>query len=373
VIARIYELPGGEGRLPAMEGVRAYAAFLVFLVHFVGIYSLRYRGIDLDRTHFSLSGGVVEALAYFVWRSHYGVDLFFFLSGFLIFRIVTGGRFGYAHFLKRRFLRIYPVFGAAVALYVAHAGFVGAPVRPANVLANLLLLNGVPELHVEPIIGPSWSLFFECAFYIVFPVVLLFRSRRRGVTGWHLLAFAAIVAATVGRQNEQYMRFLMFFGGALLACASSDSIATLTRRIPDRVALVAYLASTTFFVVESSFYLFTWVYLVTCFVFVLKVLYGNGFLNRIFRTRFLRYMGNISYSFFLVHLLVIVLVFDRFPVVWPWLGGMAHLGVVFACSVAAAIALATAFFLVFERPYFSWKSRSRRGEIAGAGAPALRA
>ncbi len=160
--AQLYEIPGRQTRFSAMEGLRAYAAFVVFFVHFTWSFVFETHGIDLDDPE-ARGGSLLLAFYHWLMRSHYGVDLFFVLSGFLIFRLVAKPGFRYPRFLRDRALRIYPVF--LVTTVVIGMAFHG-PDRLAswNFAANLLWLNAIPELGIPAISTPTWSLFFEFAF-----------------------------------------------------------------------------------------------------------------------------------------------------------------------------------------------------------------
>ena len=94
-------------RLAALEGLRGYAAFLVFLVHSCGLVLARVHGVDADRASIGDATPGVAVLLFF-FRSHYGVDLFFVLSGLLMADIAARRWPGTRAFLARRALRIYP-------------------------------------------------------------------------------------------------------------------------------------------------------------------------------------------------------------------------------------------------------------------------
>ena len=161
-----------------MEGLRANAVLLTFSVHFFGSWLLQVRGINpaVFAPH-ELPRNTDVILAW-LQMSLYGVYLFFILSGFLICRLVGNARhFLYLRFLWRRLWRIYPAFVFALALAVLV--FSSHPKGPSfswrDVGANLLLLNGIHQLGVAPILHQTWSLFYEAVFYLVFPVLLLLR------------------------------------------------------------------------------------------------------------------------------------------------------------------------------------------------------
>src|SRR5947209_5151225 len=98
-----------EKRHEALDGVRFFAALLVFIAHFQGLqlyYNLPFHDFDNERV---LKLGAI------------GVTIFFVLSGFLItLSILNGLRSGSAHWIKkfyiRRILRIWPLYLLVVAV-----------------------------------------------------------------------------------------------------------------------------------------------------------------------------------------------------------------------------------------------------------------
>ncbi len=359
-----------------MEGLRAYAAFVVFFVHFTAVFVFETHGFSLD--DMSAEQALNPLFMFYDWlqQSHYGVDLFFILSGYLIFRLVARPGFSYRLFLRDRWLRIYPVF--LVTTCAIGCAFYGvARLTTWNFVANLLWLNGIPELQVEAVSIPTWSLFFEFAFYIVFPAILLFRKgpscgKSRELTAHHVLAFATVVAVGTYFVHPKYVRFLMFFSGALLASVDRSRLVALAARVPDLAVVMLYVGSTAFFATRPDVRVFTLIFLFTGTALVLNVLFGAGPLHRFFEKRFLRYMGNISYSFYLAHPFAVGVVFHFAR---PWLepGGTSEflgLASTFVASVLLSAALATGLFLAFERPYFAWKHGVHSDRVTTPGGTA---
>ncbi|WP_153067260.1 acyltransferase family protein, partial [Steroidobacter cummioxidans] len=92
-----------------MEGLRGLAVLLVFLVHYE---SLLEPWIAADA-----SLGVVAGALRIIGNS--GVDLFFVLSGYLIYGSLLTRQQSFLHFFTRRLQRIYPAF-TAVFLSLIH-------------------------------------------------------------------------------------------------------------------------------------------------------------------------------------------------------------------------------------------------------------
>jgi len=127
-----------------------------------------------------------------VFRVGYlGVDLFFALSGYVIasayleaFR--RPSRSAYAHFMIRRFARIWPLHVATLLL------FVGEPAcrRPGDLAGNLLMVQAWGFINHVTCNEPSWSISCEWFAYLAFPCLawVLLRSERR----WAALGMAAL-------------------------------------------------------------------------------------------------------------------------------------------------------------------------------------
>ena len=110
-----------------------------------------------------------------------GVDLFFVISGFVMV-LTTRGKHGaprnVAKFLWNRFFRIYPTYWAyslalLPVLFLAPAFINSSQGGEVNVLASFLLL----PTEILPLLLVAWTLTLEVWFYIVFAVVLFLPER----------------------------------------------------------------------------------------------------------------------------------------------------------------------------------------------------
>jgi peptidoglycan/LPS O-acetylase OafA/YrhL len=156
-----------------LDGLRAIAILMVFSAH-ANFLSL---AVPLDKVAYNalLAG----------WS---GVDLFFVLSGYLITGILFEAKASpryYRSFYARRFLRIFPLYYAFLALYfglLAAAGFHAAvAAAPEQLwywtyLSNLRVALAGQDL--PPHVGVFWSLAVEEHFYLLWPVLVRALSRR---------------------------------------------------------------------------------------------------------------------------------------------------------------------------------------------------
>ncbi|WP_426700968.1 acyltransferase family protein [Rhodanobacter sp. Col0626] len=152
-------------RLPGLDLLRAIAIVWVMLFH-----SYIVGGLGPD----------------FAWLSRYGwagVDIFFVLSGFLIGGQVLrplqrGERLAFGEFYTRRAWRIVPAFAVVLAAYVWFPACREAPgMQPwwqfATFSMNLLIDYGSNQAFSH-----AWSLCVEEHFYLVFPLLAWWLTRR---------------------------------------------------------------------------------------------------------------------------------------------------------------------------------------------------
>jgi len=161
-------------RFPALDGLRLIAMLEVVLYH------AGYRGF-LD-----------------------GVQCFFVLSGFLFAVLLQRefdrtGTISLTDFYRRRFLRIFPAFLAAVVATIAFKSLIGAPVDYRHAFASVTCWgNYYNVLNDHPPTGFSsfWTLGVEQQFYVVFPIVLLICFKTGGQrSAMTLLAVATVASA----------------------------------------------------------------------------------------------------------------------------------------------------------------------------------
>lgn len=94
-----------------------------------------------------------------------GVNLFFIISGFVIFMTLNATRRP-TDFVVGRFSRLFPTYWAAIAVTFAVTAALGLPgrtVTPLEALANTVMLHGLAGVrHVD---GVYWTLEVELLFY----------------------------------------------------------------------------------------------------------------------------------------------------------------------------------------------------------------
>ncbi len=163
--------------VPALTGVRAMAAYLVFISHYCYIFDDKFPHI----------------VQRFFGEFHIGVSIFFVLSGFLItfryYNKFTGlTKDWFLQYLKNRVARIYPMYAlltiAAFVYYfitkdpVIIGGAKNTGVNPVVLLIlNITFIRGFFYQFWDTGIAQGWSLTVEECFYFSAPIIFLIAKR----------------------------------------------------------------------------------------------------------------------------------------------------------------------------------------------------
>jgi exopolysaccharide production protein ExoZ len=191
--------------LRSIQYLRAFAALSVVLFH-----SLQWARIDFD----------IGAA---------GVDVFFVISGYVMWRSTEGQSLTPLEFMRRRVIRVVPLYWTAtLALAVSAAAwparFPEIDPQPGHVLQSLAFLqHRNPQGLPFPVLAPGWTLNYEAAFYCLFAASLLLPHSQR-LTG---LSFGLLAVGLYGFFHPPAYEMLAnplmleFLAGVLLGRAAS--------------------------------------------------------------------------------------------------------------------------------------------------------
>lgn len=174
---------GEKGRIQSLDGLRAIAVVLVFNTHFFGYF--------YNRAYFDETSPILASFVRFLRNGDIGVDLFFVISGYLMFVILSRGKEDSAvYFFSRRALRLLPAQWVILTFLA-----VGAPFFPLNFVANALFVSPIfpGAENMNPV---TWSLTSELIFYVI--IFFVFRmARLAGLSEHRLLIVIATAAALI--------------------------------------------------------------------------------------------------------------------------------------------------------------------------------
>ncbi|TDS87840.1 peptidoglycan/LPS O-acetylase OafA/YrhL [Rahnella sp. BIGb0236] len=344
-----------NNKITSIHYLRGVAALLVVFFHFRFYLNDAYSQKDLGSILFG--GGA------------FGVDLFFMISGFII-SLSTERNTSTFVFITRRFFRIYPAF---LVTFSIGALFV------FNSYSNEQLLRAMFFLHKDytlespsfgyNILGPAWTLTYEIYFYLTFVIAMLTSHKYRVILSSGMILVPIIIIQ------------LYYTGGLTISGNGSPKIPFETEhyeliRFISSPIMIEFIIGMLFFeaykrvnlgclktyskhIISLCFGLFLFLYfspsrygfgLQGFGIWALILISGSLIYeknNKINYSATLSFLGDISYSLYMSHYLVInSLDFYRFSF-WTNSTGISKF------FLATTICISIAFFMYYwvEKPF----------------------
>ena len=170
----------------ALDHVRALAAFLVFVWHF--LHARPSVPVPFAYTPSIFPFALLD-------EGHTGVALFMTLSGYLFARLLDGKEIFYGAFLWNRALRLLPLLAIALTIRIIVQLIQGQSlISLFCLLAKGLVLPALPN--------GGWSLTVEFHFYLILPLLLWLLRQPRGLILWVVVAAIAVRACYFGMTGE---------------------------------------------------------------------------------------------------------------------------------------------------------------------------
>ncbi|MEA2274115.1 MAG: hypothetical protein QOI98_2823 [Solirubrobacteraceae bacterium] len=370
--------PPGNPHFPLADGARAIAMLSVVVFHA------------------ALRTGAVQGTGWHKWPAYltFGIEMFFILSGFLLYRPFVAARVGaaprpsFAGYARNRALRILPAYWFFLTAFAIYPGL------PGDVFGHAAIYYTQTHIYFsDTVVGGlnvSWSLCVELTFYLALPLAVMafdalcrrMHPRRARTTELALLAACVPVswayitavrghgpvsAGTFGWSIALPAQAGFFATGMLFARLSvplSDE-----RSLRDRItswplasgasfglALALYVAhmSTDMSVATSAI---TNGAIAACLVApAVFAATGDRGLERVLGWRVMKWLGLVSYGTYLAHYPILHELHDH-GVGDPSFGGFLALLVVGGGISVAAGALS---YYLLEQPLLRWKAGRRR-------------
>lgn len=346
-----------------LTSIRAFAAVYVVMFHV-----------------FNYLPAIRDLPTHFFRKGYLGVDLFFILSGFILSHAYAGATaakaFSYREFMVARLARVYPLHLAVLIIFVAIYGaaellmpqreFSGADW--AALPYHILLLQGFGFTSSHSWNFPSWSISAEFFAYLFFPafIWLTYRTGRWALPG-AITIF--VVAFAIGEQNNVRLTALMYNGGIvriafefLIGCSLYSAFRSMEARrwhrwlalgVTTSLLMALHLGTSDILIVP----LLALLLLAVAFCSVLEQ-------SNVLRTKALIYLGEVSYSTYMVHYLILLVIYTYLGIEpredkglpYLWLGGA--ILAIYAASIIA--------YEYLEVPSRTWLRRKLSGPALAA-------
>lgn len=395
-VADASKLSSPAPRFEFLDGLRGIAALYVVIHHAAQIYM----------GEPAATPPVYFPFFKYLILGHYAVVIFLVMSGFCLMLPVARSsdgqlRGGIGNYFRRRARRILPPYYAAIALALLlvalvpsmrrHDGEFAAPhfpgadwqsiFEPGNLISHALVLHAFSPRWVNTIDSPLWSIGIEWIAYFLMPFVFLPIWRRFGnlalALGAMLVAFLPYATIPLARAMHQppmtftlhwaHPWFLGLFGLGM-ACAAlrfpthtpksqrklDDTLVRLACHPLTLLALggLTYALRNKRVAVDVLLGGVTVCLILHC---THPTLLGRA-LVRLLESRVAMALGAISYSLYLIHAPLLILLHRQIePLNLTAMGRFAYL---MGLAVPACVLAAVAFYFCFERPFLSTHAKA---------------
>lgn len=372
-----------QKQIDGLTGLRGYAALWVMFYH-AWTLLIPLTGIHAPIKLLNSQIGFNIAPLFKGWA---GVQVFFVLTGFLLFlpfaeKLITPEtKISLPHYFKRRCLRIFPAYYLQMAILAILAWW-GIYENPPiiNWLAHIFMLHNWDIEWNGAINGVWWTLPVELNFYLALPLLFLV-VRKIGIIYFTIAAIAVSIAykmmifPSISLKETAYKVWLfgqlnaridLFAYGMLAAYiykkqqqALSNQLVANGFMIMGMVGIWSTLIYTSnvgggkiwhgndfLYFIDSSLGFFI-------FLLVLGICFNQTFTRQLFCNKIALYFGNISYSIYLWHVPLLVLIFLN-PAIKPHVTGVANyssMAIALLTYICATLAIATASFYLVEKPF----------------------
>lgn len=274
------------GKNGSIEGLRGLLALLVLAIHIVKMAS---------KVHLVAVPG---SLAQFL--GPYRACIFFAISGFFSVQTLTRNS-DLKRFAGRRLARIYPLFfllHLVMFIMGPHLNYEWMGQLRADkgsylvaFVSNLLLLPGLIDLPIAQ--KNAWTLSYEAAFYLLLGVLFWLPQRLRGMARKITIAVVCLICAAVVCWRPCAVFFLV----------GVSSFELFRRRKGQKTPrlLGGFTGTASLLLGWLIFPYSIWASSIVAWPFFYSLILRTGFHSEILGKRWIRFLGKISYSVYLLH------------------------------------------------------------------------
>ena len=305
-----------------------------------------------------------------------GVDIFFVISGFvitnLIYKQVKNNEFSFLNFYSRRVRRLLPAMLFTLSLTLCVSFFILSPqhfermggtlIASLFAVSNFYFIGEVGYFDVGVTFKPllhTWSLGVEEQFYLIWPAVLLFIVRTKNTPLRIAVISAASIASLISLAASWYFgdsksaffftpfRIYEFYFGILLVFLPDFHLKNIYREVIFLIG-ASLIVLTVMFVDLTASHVSTYAFISA--LGAAAVIFSNNpnVTGILLRNRAIVFVGKISYSLYLIHWPVFVLISYYYFTPVDQLS---------APAIFISLALSIFMYFYIERP-FRYKANS---------------
>lgn len=282
-----------------------------------------------------------------------GVQIFFCITGMLFAgKIFSQNPIDWTDFYAKRIRRILPAYLAAALLALIIGAWFSWPIsQPAlEVVAHLpsifafglLPIPTINDFNFVRLLGVCWTLAIEWRFYLVLPIIYLAARRNVKATLAGIILFSIADLAISGLSSWSF-----FIPGVLCSFIARKKFSGIARVAASIAAaliiiFIFYRADS-----KTNYGLEQWL--------SIFALFATLTISRpsVLKAKLLVAMGSISYSFYLLHTMILFVTFGMLNRYWMDMGTLSitHFTIIAGASLSLASIVSTGSYLFIEKRF----------------------
>jgi hypothetical protein len=299
-------------RYKELDGLRGIAALTVYFSHLIGVF-------DLSKNQYFNT--LQNSPLHIFWDGASAVNLFFLLSGFVLTSpyLKDKNKINLASFYTKRIFRIYPAFFFSILFCIITKEFLFHPFKVGEYSYwindfwkwNLIKLPFKEFINTIILVGKNfnsdlfnpvvWTLRVEMIMSFILPFFIFVALRTKLIFN---LIFIAILFLC-GKYTST-----IFYLGIILAIYGNSIVDYLNFKVNLFFIIILVLVATFFYTSRFSLNInINWLNVLLSTIgsaLIVLLAFKNGIFNRILKSRPILFLGNVSYSFYLLHFPVLL-------------------------------------------------------------------
>lgn len=282
-------------KIDSLQYLRAFAAIWVLLTHVLQRLDIKPRGV--------------------FFSGQWGVDIFFLLSGFIIY-LTTRDHSSWKVFAIKRVFRIFPAYLLCLVVYILYSIFYNniEGYSFLTIVQNVLMIPfSGPIGYNSLIVGQAWSTCYEMYFYFLLALLLLFHVSKKWLLPSILVLFVTFFTLMRIYPSNGFVGYLyslmgtqhvLFFCEGIIIARFVD-VAQRVKISKGFLYSISFIALVVYFYILCNTYNFILSLFISPLFFIIvykinEVLPGKGIVNAIMVK-----LGDVSFSIYLIHSVVI--------------------------------------------------------------------
>jgi len=363
---KLSRITDGKQIIPEIEGLRFISILLVIFSHINNNLLRVYPSSPLSATG--------SRLAIFLEECGAGVNIFFFISGFILAmpllkaNVYDQQKISWRHYYYRRLTRIEPPYIITLILFLLAVLFIlHQPFSYAmeHFVASAFYMHNAIYNHISTINPVAWTLEIEIQYYLIFPLfatALFFKNhllRRCSLFAFFILTCIFHPEEVSLFTQKYYLTkslvayWYIFIIGIVVAdfyLITKKFLSVKKNILFDLSGLAALFFIITLSGFQSLSYKF---FIFICYVVLFVSVFKGKLLNKIFTNTWVTIIGGMCYSIYLLHYAITYFIMQAFTINIFSYNYLIDILIQSIIIIPFILIISTIFFVFLERPFMN--------------------